>query len=86
MSNIVSAIQSLKPTAEFVLIEDDYSTITWHALEGKAPSIAEINAEIARLNDLEANAETARLAAKASGEAKLTALGLTADEIAALKA
>lgn len=86
MATIVTAIQSLRPTAEFALVEDDYANITWHHLDGKAPTIAEINAEIARLNDLEASAEAAKTAAKLSAEAKLSALGLTSDEIAALKA
>jgi hypothetical protein len=41
------AIQSLKPTAEFTYTANDYSTIQWDILEGVAPTLTEINKEIA---------------------------------------
>jgi len=81
MANIVSAIQSLKPSAEFVLTNDDYSTIVWHELEGEAPTLTQINAEISRLNALEAKAQSDRSEAKA---ALLDRLGITAEEAALL--
>lgn len=74
---LVKAIQSLKPNAEFALVDGDYSTIEWHVLEGKAPTQAEIDAEIAKIEAAELDAETDKAVAKA---ALLNRLGITADE------
>jgi len=74
---LVLAIQSLRPNSEFTFQNDDYSTIEWHVLEGKAPTKAEIDAEIARLQANEATEIADRAAAKA---ALLQRLGLTSDE------
>jgi hypothetical protein len=80
------AIKSLKPDSEFVFQDDDYSTIEWHKLEGNAPTLNEIKAEIKRLKDLDLLVDSRKAEAKASAESKLEALGLTIDEIAALRA
>ncbi len=77
MANITNAIQSLKPDAEFVITADDYSTIVWHKIEGAAPTLAQVKAEIKRLSDLELINETSKTAAKA---ALLERLGITEDE------
>lgn len=74
---LVKAIQSLKPNAEFALVDGDYSTIEWHVLDGKAPTQAQIDAEIAKIQAAELNAEADKAAAKA---ALLDRLGITADE------
>ncbi len=74
---LVKAIQSLKPEAEFVLIDGDYSTIEWHVLDGKAPTKAQLDAEIEKIKAAELTAEEDKAAAKA---ALLTRLGITADE------
>ena len=42
---LVKAIKSLKPGAEFSIIDNDYSTITWDVLEGNAPTKTELNSE-----------------------------------------
>jgi hypothetical protein len=84
MANITNAIQSLLPNAEFVLTADDYSTIIWHKLEGDAPTLAQVKAEMKRLTDLEASIESDKIAAKASAITKLAALGLTEDEAKAI--
>jgi hypothetical protein len=64
---ITKAIQSLKPNAEWTL-----TNLIWLST-GKAPTLAEIEAEIAALPAKEA----AKIAAKANLLAKL---GITADE------
>jgi hypothetical protein len=69
---ITKAIQSLKPNAEWTLTGDDYANLIWLST-GKAPTLAEIEAEIAALPAKEA----AKIAAKANLLAKL---GITADE------
>jgi hypothetical protein len=71
------AIQSLRPTAEFTYTANDYSTIQWDILEGDAPSITEINKEIARIKKAELTEQADRATAKA---ALLERLGITAEE------
>jgi hypothetical protein len=81
---IVDAIKLLKPGSQFVLKEDDYSTIEWHVLDGDAPTQAEIDAAIEQVKANDLALETQAQAAKASAQAKLEALGLTLDDLAAL--
>ena len=78
---LAAAIQSLCPKAEFSYINEDYSTIKWDVLEGTEPTIKEVTAEIARLKELDAQAEADKATAKA---ALLVKLGITADEAALL--
>ena len=84
MNYLVKAIKKLKPSAQFVFSNNDYSTIEWHILEGEAPTEAEINAAIEQVKDDEAAEAEAKAQAKASAKAKLEALGLTADDLKAL--
>ena len=81
---LFKAIKKLKPTAEFSFNEDDYSTVKWDKLDGEAPSITEINQTILEIKKIETQAKTEKAAAKASAQAKLAALGLSADEVAAV--
>ena len=74
---LIGAIRSLRPTAEFSFVGDDYSTIKWDILEGKAPTKTEIDKEIAKIKSDEAKAIEAKQAAR---QAILEKLGLTADE------
>ena len=74
---LVEAIKSLKPNSEFHLTDDDYSTIQWHVIEGKAPTQSEIDAEIVKLKAQEAT----KIAEKADNKAALLErLGITAEE------
>lgn len=82
---LVSAIRRLRPNAEFSIIGGDYSTIKWDVLEGKAPTFAEIQTTITQIQSDLAAEEAAKAAAAASAVTKLEAIGLTADEIAALR-
>lgn len=77
MNYLGRAIYSLRTGAEFVIKNDDYSTIVWHVLEGEAPTIEEVEAEMERLRlaDLEEQ-ETQ----KARRSAILERFGLTEDE------
>lgn len=77
MNYLTRAIQSLRPGAEFSFQDEDYSTIVWNALEGKAPTAAAVNAEIDRLKAVDAEFEANKAAAKA---ALLERLGITEDE------
>jgi hypothetical protein len=77
MSYLVRAIRKLKPTAEFSFQQDDYSTIKWDVLNGKAPTQKQIDDAIEQVKadeiaEAEANAIKRQLI--------LDKLGLTADE------
>jgi hypothetical protein len=78
------AIWLLKPNAEFVITDRDYSTIRWDVLEGEAPTQAEIDDAIEQVKADEAQAVIDKATAKATAQAKLTALGLTVTDLEAL--
>ena len=71
------AILFLRPGSEFSYLDNDYSTIQWHILEGQAPTQAEIDAAIEQIKASEAAEEAAKASAKA---ALLDRLGITEDE------
>jgi len=78
---LTKAIQSLRPGAEFSIIDGDYSTVKWDILKGEAPTETEIEAEIAKIKDQELKQIESNMAAKT---ALLERLGITADEAALL--
>ncbi len=82
---LVLAIKRLRPTSEFSIVGGDYSTVKWDVLEGDAPSISEIEATIAEIEAEEIAKEASKIAAAESAVAKLSAIGLTAEEIAAIR-
>ena len=84
MSDLAKAIRLIKPNSEFSYQNDDYATIKWDVLEGVAPTQAEINAAIEQVKADELAAEIQAEADKAAAQAKLTALGLTTDDLKAL--
>jgi len=66
------------------MTDDDVEGIIWHT-EGVQPlTTAEVETEVARLEQAEIDAAAAKEAAKASALAKLQALGLTAEEAQAI--
>jgi len=78
------AVASLRPGAEWSMNGDDVEGIIWHT-EGVQPlTSAEVQAEVARLEQAEIDAAEAKEAAKASALAKLEALGLTTEEAQAI--
>lgn len=80
MNKLSLALAALRPDEEFTYNNDDLSTIVWHTAGVTTPSQEEIDAKIAEIDaeiDAKANARQNALS-------KLAALGLTADEIAAL--
>ena len=83
-NKIIKAIQKINPTAEVSVSEDDINTIVWE--NGTTPiPVADIQAQIPVVEQEIADAATKRINDKASANAKLKALGLTDDEIEALK-
>ena len=80
---LVLAIKSLRPSCEFTLQNDNYATIEWHILDGKAPTKAQVDAEIERIKSSEIAAEADKAIAKS---ALLERLGITAEEASLLLA
>ena len=81
MNYLVQAIRKLKPNSEFSFTNDDYSTVKWDVLDGKAPTFAEIEAAI---KEVEAEIKAEAATKNATKQAVLDKLGLSADEVAAL--
>jgi hypothetical protein len=84
MIEISQAVVSLRPGAEWTMNGDDVEGITWHTPNVEPLTTAEVQAEMVRLEQAAIDEAAAREAAKASALAKLEALGLTADEAAAI--
>lgn len=85
MSYLIRAIANLKPNSEFSFTDNDYSTIEWQKITGAAPTQAQIDAEIAKIMAADEQAQIDKATAAASAIAKLEALGLTPQEIGALR-
>jgi len=78
------AVMSLRPGAEWTMNGDDVEGIIWHTPNVEPLTTAEVQAEMARLQQAAIDEAAAKEAAKASALAKLEALGLTADEAQAI--
>jgi hypothetical protein len=74
---LIEAIKYLNPTAEFVITNDDYSTIEWHVLDGDAPTQKQIDDAIKAVKAEEIKTAKANATAKS---ALLEKLGITEDE------
>ena len=84
MITVQEAVVSLRPGVEWTMNGDDVEGIIWHT-EGVEPlTSAEVEAEVARLEQAEIDAAAAKEEAKASALAKLEALGLTTEEAQAI--
>jgi len=84
MITTADALVSLRPNAEWSMDADDVEKIVWHTDGVEPPTRAEVEAEVARLEQAAVDEAAAKEAAKQSALAKLQALGLTADEATAL--
>ena len=76
-------LSMLCPNIEWTITGDDWDTIVWH--NGEAPiTKKQFQDGFAQFDAFVAEQENSKIAAKQSAMDKLTALGLTADEVAAL--
>ena len=78
------AVVSLRPGVEWTMNGDDIEGIIWHTPNVEPLTMAEVEAEVARLEQAARDEAAAREAARASAVAKLAALGLDEVEVAAL--
>ena len=79
-----NAIRFLYPEAVFSMVNDDPNQITWVGQEFPIPTDEQLTNAIAAMEAEEVAKAAAKTAAKESAQAKLTALGLSSEEIAAL--
>ena len=84
MNRTAEAVASLRPNVEWVMYGDDVENIIWHTPDVEPLTTAEVEAEMLRLEQAAVDAEAARIAARESAMAKLAALGLNVDEVAAI--
>ena len=81
---IIEVILKINPNAKVAITDNDINQIEW--LDGTTPiPKADIEAMITTVEAEVATAATKKINDKASANAKLKALGLTDDEIKALK-
>ena len=79
-----NAIRYLYPNAEFSMINDDISMITWVGEEFLTPTAKQLSDAIKAIEDKEAQDILDREEAKNSALSKLQALGLTEAEAKAI--
>jgi len=84
MISISQAVMSLRPGVEWTMDGDDVENITWHTPDVAPLTRAEVDAEVARLEQAAEAAAAEKAAAVESARAKLAALGLTDVEVSAL--
>lgn len=77
MANLTEALVLLKPTAEFVIYNDDLDSIVWHKIEGKVPTITEIEAAKIKVDEIKLAEDAMKIKAK---NALLEKLGITEEE------
>jgi len=72
----------LCPNTEWVITENDFDSIQW--IKGEKITKAKFEAGFAQYDAWKAEQNAKAVADKAAAQAKLTALGLTADDLKAL--
>jgi hypothetical protein len=77
MSLILKAIHKLRPNAEVIIYDNDYSTAVWHKIEGEPPTEAEVNSAMQQIEIEETQIKAEAAVAKA---ALLNKLGITEEE------
>jgi hypothetical protein len=80
----IAAILSSKYTAEWILNGDDYEGLDWLSETPKKPTLAKLTEFWPEVQAAQLAQAEAKVAARESALAKLSALGLTAEEIGAL--
>ena len=83
MTDYAAVLSENYPDAEWTLDGDTYDGLTWLSDTPK-PTQAELDAAWPAVQQAQADAVAAKEAARASGVAKLEALGLTVDEVSAV--
>jgi|688.fasta_scaffold2039576_1 rRNA processing protein Krr1/Pno1 len=83
--SLAKAIQKLRPNTDFVIYENDLEQLTFvNPTDVKKPTKAEVDKALKEIEAEEATKADKLATDKASGLAKLAALGLTNDEAIAI--
>lgn len=83
MANSVDVLNMLLPQGGWILLGDDFENITWVDDRPRCTK-AEFEAGFAQFDAWKADQDAQVATAKANAQAKLAALGLTTDDLAAL--
>ena len=83
MTDYAAVLLANYPGAQWTLSGNDYGTLIWYDDTPK-PSQAELDGAWPAVQQAQADAVAAKEAVRASGVAKLEALGLTVDEVSAV--
>jgi hypothetical protein len=78
MTKLPDAINLYNPNAQWVIDGDNYNTLQWHSDDIPKPTLKELETLIPQV-------ESAKAEAQAAAEAKLAALGLTTEDLQALR-
>ena len=84
MITTAEAVTSLRPGVEWSMSDDDVENIIWHTPDVEPLTVAEVEAEMVRLEAAAVEAQAADAAARESAIVKLAALGLNDAEIKAI--
>ena len=84
MIRVQDAVASLRPNIEWSMDGDDVANITWHTPGVEPLTETEVQAEMLRLEQVAADAEATRVAARESAMVKLALLGLNDSEVEAM--
>jgi len=84
MITTAQAVVSLRPGAEWTMNGDDVEGITWHTPNIEPLTTAEVEAEVARLEQEAADQEAADAAARVAAVAHAKSLGFTDEMIAVM--
>ena len=84
MITVQQAVVSLRPGAEWTMNGDDVEGITWHTEVVEPLTSAQVQAEVARLEQAAADKETADAAARDAAIAHAKSLGFTDEMIAVM--
>lgn len=77
MIRVEDAVRSLRPGAEWTMIDGNIDSIIWHT-EGVQPvTRADVDAEVTRLESAAVQAEADRIADIQEAQAELKAMGLS---------
>ena len=83
MTDYIAVLLANYPGAQWSLTDNDSDTLDWLS-DSPKPTQAELDAAWPAVQQQQADAIAAKEAARASGVAKLEALGLTVDEVSAV--
>jgi hypothetical protein len=84
MITTAQAVMALRPGAEWTMNGDDVESITWHTPNAEPLTTAEVQAEIARLEQAAIDKAEADAQARAAAIAHAKTLGFTDEMIAVM--